>query len=159
MVVIEKGGLMLTISLTSIDYITSFLDKVIFPEDYINECWGWSGYKNKLGYAKFRLGDGKRPSAHRAAYILLVSDDISGLVIDHLCRNPECTNPNHLEAVTMRENTLRGISPPALNKVKTHCKYGHSLLQGEYWNSKSGRLCKQCARRKWNDWYRKKKEA
>jgi hypothetical protein len=29
-------------------------------------------------------------------------------MIDHLCRETLCCNPEHLEAVTNRENTLRG---------------------------------------------------
>ena len=34
------------------DYLEKFLSHIIFPEDYINDCWGWIGYKNKLGIAK-----------------------------------------------------------------------------------------------------------
>lgn len=139
------------------DYLNDFIDKVIFPKNYVEDCWGWGGYSNELGYGKFRLGGGKRPSTHRASYILFVSEDIEGLDIDHLCRNPECTNPNHLEAVTSRENTLRGISPPAINKSKRFCKYGHEFTKENTWGKINKRICRTCSNRKWREWYHKKK--
>ena len=141
---------------TKQDYLENFLSKVIFPEDYINDCWGWTGWTDSNGYGKFRLGDGKRPAHHRASYILLVDDNIGGLDIDHLCRNPVCSNPNHLEAVTGRENTIRGISPPAVNSKKTHCKLGHEFTPDNTWG-KNVRICRTCSNRKWREWYHKNK--
>ena len=38
-----------------------------------------------------------------------------GLVPDHLCRNAGWVRPDHLGAVTQRENILRGISIVANN--------------------------------------------
>jgi hypothetical protein len=47
-------------------------------------------------------------SPHRFAYELLVGPIPAGLVLDHLCRNRLCVNPNHLEPVTNSENPRRG---------------------------------------------------
>ncbi len=46
--------------------------------------------------------------AHRVAYQLMIGQIGQGLVLDHLCKNRRCCNPEHLEPVTIRENTLRG---------------------------------------------------
>jgi hypothetical protein len=40
-----------------------------------------------------------------------------GLVIDHLCRNPRCVNPGHMEPVSQAENVRRGTAAK-LNATK-----------------------------------------
>jgi len=87
-------------------------------------CWEWDGRKNIGGYGMVHW-KGKRPVVHRVAYELLVGPIPDGLTLDHLCRNPGCCNPAHLEPVTMRENILRGTQIAAQNAAKTHCKRGH----------------------------------
>jgi hypothetical protein len=73
---------------------------------------------------------------------------ISGnLQIDHLCRNRACCNPEHLEAVSRKENILRGKAPSAVNAKKTHCHRGHllSLENCDKYELKFGiRKCKIC---------------
>jgi HNH endonuclease len=68
-----------------------------------------------------------------------------GMQIDHLCRNRACMNPNHLEAVSPRENTLRSpTSPPAINARKTECKHGHALSETNTRVDQGKRSCRKC---------------
>lgn len=70
-------------------------------------CMPWPGLINHKGYGKISIG-GKGRQAHRAVYENVVGPIPDGLVIDHLCRNRCCVNPDHMEPVTNRENILRG---------------------------------------------------
>ena len=111
-----------------------------------NGCWEWTAAK-RGGYGVFGLGtrsDGLI-RAHRYAYAELVGPIPEGLQLDHLCRNRPCVNPEHLEPVTGRENTLRGESPQAQNARKTHCPRGHAYdLLNTYSGGKGGRQCDIC---------------
>lgn len=97
----------------------------------------WKGALTREGYGQFTL-DGRRTSAHRAAYLLLAGPIPDELHLDHLCRNPQCVNPGHMEPVTPAENIRRGW--PA---TKTHCVNGH-VLDGRKNNGR--RYCTECAR-------------
>lgn len=109
-------------------------------------CWEWTGYVHRSGYGAFTPHEGETPQqAHRFAYELLIGPIPEGLVIDHLCRNKSCVNPDHLEPVTIQENTLRGYSESAMNARKTHCKNGHEFTPENMWISGVGaRLCRAC---------------
>lgn len=122
-----------------------------FEEKYIPEpnsgCWLWTGTVTYNGYGIFEV-NGKKIRAHRFSYELHKGPIPDGLTIDHLCRVRCCVNPDHLEAVTMRENTLRGYGISAQNARKTHCIYGHPL-SGENIRvykrpGRHQRICKTC---------------
>jgi uncharacterized protein YktB (UPF0637 family) len=67
------------------------------------------------------------------------------LTIDHLCRNRICVNPDHMEPVTHRENTLRGTNIAATLAKLTHCKRGHLLSGDNVLPQRThGRRCKTC---------------
>lgn len=114
-----------------------------------DDCWLFAGYKNSLGYGQIFTYVGRESSyqyAHRVSYENLVGDIPEGLVIDHLCRVRHCINPDHLEAVTARVNTLRGEGV-LVNTRKTHCPRGHEYTQEnvQKFGSNNGRRCRQCA--------------
>lgn len=109
-----------------------------------DDCWEWNGSISKTGYGMTCQTALPSQHAHRSSYELLVGKIPKGLVIDHLCRNRRCVNPNHMEPVTSVENVMRGKSQAALNVYKTHCIRGHEL-SGENLNTRYGyRLCIQC---------------
>lgn len=90
-----------------------------------NGCWQWTGTLDQRGYGKLTV-DGAPRAAHRLSYSFAKGPIPDGLVIDHLCRNPGCVNPDHLEAVAQRENVLRGASGQPGNPYRTHCPNGHA---------------------------------
>jgi hypothetical protein len=126
-----------------------------FQEHYSPEpnsgCWLWLGSLNRdNGYGRFYLRY-KSYLAHRFSYELQNGPIQNGLVLDHLCRNTSCVNPKHLEVVTNKENILRGISPSAENKRKTHCPIGHEYTEKNTRISKTGkRSCRTCDLIRWN---------
>lgn len=85
-------------------------------------CWIWMGAKQGRGYGRFKVAD-KILLVHRWTYEWFVGPIPEGLTIDHLCRNPSCVRPDHLEPVTREENSWRGNT----NKDKTECLNGHEL--------------------------------
>lgn len=111
-------------------------------------CWLWTGFVNAGGYGQFAVADApgrwRHVYAHRAAYEALVTAIDAGLQIDHLCRVRGCVNPAHLEAVTQRENLLRGDGISAELARRTHCKRGHELTADNVYAKAGFRRCRTC---------------
>lgn len=113
-------------------------------------CWEWPGTISAAGYGTLRSG-GKKVYAHRLSYELHKGPIPCGLEIDHLCRNRKCANPAHLEAVSRRENILRGDGPRLLamrHAAKTHCPAGHPYDEANTSRDRLSRKrkCRACDR-------------
>lgn len=79
-------------------------------------CWEWVAGHDSNGYGVFNPSKGDSRRAHRVAYEYLVGPIPDGLHIDHLCRNRNCVNPDHLEPVTVAENSRRESAIRRLGK-------------------------------------------
>lgn len=126
------------------DVIDRMADKFTVGDD----CWEWTGAHNPGGYGRIGGGGKRGPSllAHRVLYERMVGPIPDGLTLDHLCRNPSCVRPDHLEPVTNRENILRGTSPVADRARQTHCIRGHAFTaENTYTHPQRGtRHCRAC---------------
>ena len=123
------------------------------------ECWVWRKTIHTDGYGVIKIGsrtDGSRKNvkAHRFAYENLAGKIPEGLVIDHLCRNRPCVNPDHMEPVTPLVNHSRGREP-----TKLYCKHGHPLFGPNMrLDKRGGRVCIQCNKDRCREWSREKRE-
>lgn len=117
-------------------------------------CWlAADRFVSKTGYAY--VGGSL---VHRRSYQENVGPIPPGLHVDHTCHNRDtdcaggasclhrrCFNPEHLEAVTPRTNTLRSHSSTAGAHVrKTHCPAGHPYSDENTYRYGSSRHCRTC---------------
>lgn len=108
-------------------------------------CWLWTATKTHTGYGRFWY-DSRQVPAHRWAYEQFHGITVpKELDIDHLCRVPSCVRPDHLEAVTHRENMLRGENATAVHARQTACIHGHPFDEENTILTKRGRRrCRAC---------------
>lgn len=118
----------------------------VTPLGDVFSCWIWTGSIKPNGYGHFWLETGM--PAHRFSYRDVIGEIPDGLHLDHLCRVRACVNPWHLEPVTVRENTLRGLAAAmntARGALQTHCRYGHEYTpENTCKNRKGHRHCRTC---------------
>jgi hypothetical protein len=127
----------------------------------LGPCWLHQGTpENATGYVRCEINR-VRDYVHRFVYRVLVEPIPDGKEIDHQCHNADpscpsdasclhrrCANPDHLEAVTHRENMYRSPNNLAVkNRLKTHCPKGHPYDEANTQvTPHGGRACRACNR-------------
>ena len=128
--------------------VAALLERIVIA----GECWEWSGAKVR-GYGCFYYWDGTRSRsmmAHRAVWTVKVGPIPEGRELDHLCRNPSCVNPSHMEAVTPDVNKRRQ------GDAVTECPQGHPYTPENTAIYRNCRTCKTCRRERDIARYRRK---
>jgi hypothetical protein len=134
-------------------YTQDLPERIASKIDGNQSCWIWTAARTGLGYGCV-YWNGRQAMAHRVVYEVMVGAIPDGMELDHLCRNPPCVNPDHLEPVTHGENMRRGLiqqRSAEARLAKTHCPHGHLY---DYENTyhfitssgQSGRGCRICRR-------------
>ena len=93
------------------------------------DCLVWTGYTDEKGYG--RISDPARRSnrpAHAVSWELANGAIPEGMVIDHICWNRSCVNPQHLRLATRTENA-RNIGKKRPDNT--------SGFRGVYWNKRN----------------------
>jgi hypothetical protein len=127
----------------------------------LGPCWLHEGTPEKAtGHVRCDINR-VRDYVHRFVYRALVAPIPDGKEIDHQCHNADpscpsdatcvhrrCANPDHLAAVTHRENMDRSPNNLAVkNRLKTHCPHGHPYDQANTLVTPyGGRACRACNR-------------
>lgn len=144
---------------------SSFLSRITATDD---GCWKFrSKIKTSNGKKTYHVlfVRGSEFLAHRLSYEIFNGRLINGMVVDHICKNVRCVNPEHLRQVESRENSIdNSDSLWAINAKKTHCKNDHELIGdnlitsiGSMGRGGITRRCRICENAKQRERHRKKR--
>lgn len=106
------------------------------------ECWAFRGWRNSAGYP-YVSWDGRDQPAHRVIFAVTTGADLTGIELDHVCRNVACVNPAHEEPVTHAENMRR------VSQAQRACRRaGHDWTNTANVRTRSNgrRYCAECDR-------------
>lgn len=135
-----------------LDRSPTLLDRLSTKFTVGDGCWQWTGARDTAGYGQIWVS-GTVVGAHRVLYELLVGPIPEGLFIDHLCHNPSCVRPAHLQPLTHAENLRR-----SWRSLQLTCKHGHPWnRENSYVDPQGHRNCRACRRAGLRRWYQRKR--
>lgn len=112
------------------------------PTEWVGECVIRTVRPTgKGGYTSIVI-NGVKHHAHRLSYELFVGPIPEGLHIDHLCKVTSCINPQHMEPVTIEENSIRRQGWDA-----GECANGHDISTPDKYyliGKRQTRRCRAC---------------
>lgn len=109
---------------------------------YATPCWIWQRSLLRGGYG--RVGNGRINGRKKFIYAHVLSYESvngpvpTGLEIDHLCKNPACVNPTHLEAVTHDVNMQRSKNTKLTKGIVIAIRDGSTGKTIEEWAAECG---------------------
>ena len=126
-----------------VDVVTRIMRRIVMTD---HGCWLWPGAQQSRGYgsvgASGKSGKGNPArSTHRVMFEHKHGPAGDDVVIDHLCRNKLCCNPDHLEAVTNSENARRASRGRICSWRPDRCPAGHV---GDVYEFHGCLICRQC---------------
>ena len=84
---------------------------------FYQPCWEFTGcIDNGYGHMMYEY---KKYRTHRISYEHHHGPIPDGMVVDHICCNKKCCNPDHLDAVTHEENKALGGTPHFLPRFRS----------------------------------------
>jgi hypothetical protein len=111
-------------------------------------CWIWQAGRTGNGYGSFGIA-GRSYRAHRIAYEMAYGPIPTAAEIDHRCHSRLCVNPEHLRAVTKKQNQenragpwrcstsgIRGVSwKKDRNRWVAHITHNHKQMHLGYFDT------------------------
>ena len=97
-----------------VDRLAKFRTNTASTED----CWGWSGCHNGVGYAYLRIDKKLRLATHVALEVDGRPRPGEDYFACHKCDNPICTNPAHLFWGTHSDNMKDAASKGRMRQQK-----------------------------------------
>jgi len=125
-----------------------------------DRCWVWPG--------RLRKEDGRAASGRTFAYRLVYEAATGqpcppGMAAHHLCENPACVNPWHLDLIPQGVHiTEHGLPGDNHQAAKTSCPAGHPYdeentyhMNGKHGRERGCRICRRENQRRWRAKQRK----
>lgn len=139
------------------DAVEEMLRRTITPRP---DCRVWMGATDN-GYGRVFV-DGRARRAHRVMWELVNGPIPDDLTIDHLCRIRACINPDHMELVTVAENSRRAtrgkwIARSIRPRLVEECQNGHPYNdENTRIDARGRRSCRVCARLRQAEYVRRR---